>query len=125
MNDSIETARTEWIVIPAPHFRTAETFYSEVFGFSISPHSKTFLVFKTGNLSGAVDRDLAPSAKGVSFSLTVQDSGETLRHIREFAGDVVREKDELVSGADTRPFAWRRGLFCDRAAASLIPFGFC
>jgi len=105
MNDSIEAAHIEWIVIPAPDLRSAETFYSEVFGFSISPHSETFLGFKVGNISGALDQDLAPSAEGVSFSLTVQDIDETLRHIREFGGDVVREKYELGSGADTRPFA--------------------
>lgn len=105
MTESKGVARIQWIVIPAPDLRTAETFYSEVFGPSSSPHSETFLVFRAGNLSGALDQDLAPSAEGVSFSLTVQDIDETLRHIREFAGDVVREKYELGSGADTRPFA--------------------
>ncbi|MCK5246937.1 VOC family protein, partial [Candidatus Bipolaricaulota bacterium] len=48
MTNSIEAARIEWIVIPAPDLQTAETFYREVFGFTITPYSETYLVFKAG-----------------------------------------------------------------------------
>ncbi|MCK5585474.1 VOC family protein [Candidatus Bipolaricaulota bacterium] len=99
MTNSIEAARIEWIVIPAPDLQTAETFYREVFGFTITPYSETYLVFKAGNISGALDQELNPSVDGLSFSLTVSDIDGTLRLIREFGGDVVRERYELRPGA--------------------------
>ncbi len=99
MTESKVPASIEWIVIPAPDLQAAETFYREVFGFSISPYSETYLVFKAGNLSGALDQDLTPSADSLSFSLTVCDIDETLRFIRKHGGDVVRKRYELGSGA--------------------------
>lgn len=99
MTESKNVARIEWIVIPAPDIRAAETFYREVFGFSISPYSATYLVFKAGNVSGALDQDLAPSTNSTSFSLTVTNIDETLALIREHGGDIVKEKYELGPGA--------------------------
>ena len=101
MAKSRDVAHIEWIVIPAPNLSAAETFYREVFGFSISPYSETYLVFKAGNLSGALDQDLVPSSNGLSFSLTVSDIDETLGRIVELGGDIVRPKYELGPGSGT------------------------
>ena len=101
MTESRDTARIEWIVIPAPDLSAAETFYREVFGFSLTPYSETYLVFKAGNLSGCLDQDLVPSSNGLSFSLTVRAIDEALGRIVQFGGDVVRSKYELGPGAGT------------------------
>ena len=99
MTESNSPASIEYIISPAPDLQAAEIFYREVFGFSISPYSGTYLVFKAGNLSGALDQDLTPSANSLSYSLTVCDIDETLQLIREHGGDVVRVRYELGSGA--------------------------
>ena len=101
MAESRDVAHIEWIVIPAPNLGAAETFYREVFGFSMSPYSETYLVFKAGNLSGALDQDLVPSSNSLSFSLTVCGIDETLGRIVKQGGDIVRTKYELGPGGGT------------------------
>ena len=80
-----------WLVIPAPDIERARSFYERVFGFRFSSFSPTFLTFKAGNISGALNADRAVSEGGVVLSITVDDLEETL-------GAIAREGGVVVSG---------------------------
>lgn len=98
--DAVMTAcPIEWLTIPAPDLEAAETFYAKVFGFSISAYSPSYKVFKAGNLSGGLDRDLAVAAGGIGFSVTVADMRQTLNLLGRYGGQLLKEPYSLGAGA--------------------------
>lgn len=84
-----------WIVIPAPDIERARGFYERVFGFRFSPFSPTFLTFKAGNISGALNADRAVSEGGMVLSITVESLDETLAAIKREGGTVLTEPQPL------------------------------
>ncbi len=94
-----DLCKIEWIILPAPDLESAKTFYSEVFGFMISEYSDRFWVFKAGNLSGGLDRDLVVNKQGIRFSITVSDIEQALSAILERGGQVLKRSHSLGAGA--------------------------
>ena len=80
----------EWITLPAPDLDAAKAFYEGVFGFSVSPYSDRFWVFKAGNLSGGLDQDLSVSGHGIGFPITVNCIEETFAAIVRHGGEVTK-----------------------------------
>jgi predicted enzyme related to lactoylglutathione lyase len=91
--------KIEWITIPAPDLDKAKTFYSSVFGFTLSHFNERFVVFKAGNISGGLDQDLQPANAGIGFSITVENMAETLAQIVAYQGRVLQEPYSLGPGA--------------------------
>ena len=95
----MEPCRIEWITIPAPDLESAKMFFGTVFGFSISEYSDRFWVFKAGNLSGGLDRDLTVNSHGIGFSITVSGLGRTLESVVEHGGRILKEPYSLGPGS--------------------------
>ena len=95
----VPSCKIEWITIPEPDLEAAKRFYSEVFGFELSPYNERFVVFKCANLSGGLDQDLEPSDAGVGFSITVPSVREHLARLRELGCEILCERYELGPGA--------------------------
>lgn len=89
----------EWITIPAPNLELAKRFYSELFGFQLSPYNDRFVVFTAGNISGGLDQDLQASAHGIGFSITVNAMNETIGKLAEFSCEILREPYQLGPNA--------------------------
>ncbi|MBN1426442.1 hypothetical protein JXA88_17985 [Candidatus Fermentibacteria bacterium] len=95
----MEPCRIEFITIPAPDLAAAASFYGQVFGFSIRQFSERFWVFKAGNLSGGLDRDLAVCSGGIGFSITVPHMVSVLKTVVAQGGRVLRAPYSLGAGA--------------------------
>lgn len=95
----MEPCRIEWITIPSPNLESAKEFFSKVFGFAISEYSERFWVFKAGNLSGGLDRDLTVNSHGIGFSITVSDLRQTLKSVVEHGGRILKEPYSLGPGS--------------------------
>ncbi len=91
--------KIEWITIPAPDLDKAKTFYSAVFGFTLSHFNARFVVFKAGNISGGLDQDLEPGKAGIGFSITVENITDAIAQIIEHQGRVLKEPYALGPGA--------------------------
>ena len=87
----MEQCKIEWITVPAPDLESAEAFYSNVFGFSISRYSKRYWVFKAGNLSGGLDQDLIVNSRGIGFSITVSDLRLILDSVVKHGGRILKD----------------------------------
>ncbi len=85
----------EWLLIPAQDIETAKLFYNKVFHFKISDYSKTFALFKTANISGALDSNLNPSRYSLSFSITVDNIPKILELIVRYGGKILKNKYSL------------------------------
>jgi hypothetical protein len=95
----VEPCKIEWLTVPAPDLRAAKSFFSEVFGFSVSEYSKTFWVFKAGNISGGLDQGLTVNSHGIGFSITVPDISRTLEAVVKHGGKILKAPYELGPGA--------------------------
>jgi predicted enzyme related to lactoylglutathione lyase len=91
--------KIEWIIIPAENLELAKEFYSEVFGFKITPFSEKFVVFEAGNISGGLDQDLTSSGNGIGFSITVGSINECIEELIKFNCEILREPYELGPNA--------------------------
>ncbi len=94
-----KACKIEWITIPAPDLEAAKAFYSSCFFFLLEHYSESFVVFKAGNLSGGLDRDLEPSSAGIGFSLTVASMSKAIDRITANGGTILRDPYELGPSA--------------------------
>ena len=91
--------KIEWITLPAPDLDAAMKFYESVFGFAISQYSDSFWVFKAGNLSGGLDKNLCVNGHGIGFSITVNCIEDAIAAILRNGGEVTKTGYSLGSGA--------------------------
>ena len=95
-----KTCEIEWITIPAEDLELAKEFYSEVFGFRLTPFNETFVVFETGNISGGLDQELRScESGGVGFSITVGSINECIKRLIKYECEILREPYELGPNA--------------------------
>ena len=90
--------KVEWFTIPSPDLKQAKSFYGEIFGWTFEEYSPTYIVFKTGNISGGLVQEHKPQEGGISVSITVDDITETLKHIQNAGGEIVVDKMEIAGG---------------------------
>ena len=89
----------EWITVPAQNLDAAKLFYNRVFNFEITEYNDRFLVFKAGNISGGLDKDLEVNAKGIGFSITVTNITQTIQDIIENGGQIIEAAYSLGPGS--------------------------
>ena len=89
--------------IPAPDIEKAGTFFSSVFGWTITPSSlssKAYWEVGTGSdqLTGGLDSSIPVNEGGIILYLRVDDLAATLRKICDSGGSVVRDKFDIGGG---------------------------
>ena len=91
------------IEIPAPDFRKAIEFYTNVFRWGIElvtvDHYAFFKIGNTGT-GGAFDASLMPASEktGMQIVIDVEDMEQILREIENQGGQIVMEKTEIPGG---------------------------
>ena len=97
-----DACKIEWVTIPAEDLEAAKEFYSEVFGFRLTPFSETLVVFEAGNISGGLDQELRSCGDGgIGFSITVGSINECIEKLNKYSCEILREPYELGPNAGT------------------------
>ena len=85
--------------LPAPDLARAQAFYGEVFGWTFTPMSDTYVLYRDGLTGGGLDKDRpVTSEAGPVPVLMVESIETTLRKIEDWGGRGLTEKIELGEG---------------------------
>jgi Predicted enzyme related to lactoylglutathione lyase len=85
------------IVIPAPDLGKAEHFYTNVFGWKVTPREPGpgYWFFHSGNVDGAFDAKGLPMKGSVVLVLRVAAMGATLDQITAHGGRILRGRSAI------------------------------
>ena len=92
-----------YLEIPAPDIEKAETFYSTVFGWKITPSDlgvEKYSMFGTGEnqLMGGLDASKPVQDGGIIIYIKVDNIDTTLVMVKGEGGSVVRDKHDIGGG---------------------------
>lgn len=89
----------EWVLVPAEDIEAAREFFGQVFGFTFSEYSSSFVPFQAANISGALSADHSPNPSGAMFSITVPNLEEWIALIRKHGCEIIKEPYSLGPGS--------------------------
>ena len=99
-----DTSSICYVEIPAPSIEETTNFYKEAFNWEVKPgnfNEHNYWLFDSGDksISGGFDsRKPVSQNAGVLLYIKVDDIDESLKHVKDAGGDVVKEKFEIHKG---------------------------
>lgn len=95
-----------WIEIPALDLSVSGAFYTDLFGWDISPApmDPDYALFESPGMNGGFDKRKQPHAAGVLIYLQVDDITTSLERIASAGGKVIMERRQTVPGTDDMGF---------------------